>query len=262
MIDLPQSTAILSQAYQDLMGCLDKISSQLGIATEKGLDCDLLAKAALDVKRSIYEQESKLFSGAYQPTLTANALESTQVAFYKSSISQVEQLLCHAAWEKSTYTREIAKQVQLASGLLYGLIQPASEVQSEEDRLKNFQNAEQTQIIYVSLYCTTGELSDWERLLSQIEKQVTFRPILTSEAKIKAWIRAKKNTHPEAYVTLRVRKENVLYSNLDEAIQSDRADDQFVTLKDSRIFVDSIESFVHENCVYTYQNGKLVSKSL
>ena len=111
--------------------------------------------------------------------------------------------------------------------------------------------------IYISLYASEGgTLFAWERLLANLPKHVTSRPIYAEEEEVKKLIRAKDKPVNEAYVAVYVDKTDIL-DLPPERVTRDRYGIMLLTLKDRTIQPENITRFVHRSGVYKYVQGRL-----
>ena len=114
------------------------------------------------------------------------------------------------------------------------------------------------QEIFVALYSSDGtNISSWERILTNLPKQMISRPIYADEEDIKALIRTKPNKINEAYVSMYINQSDILILSVDKT-PLDKLGKSLLTLKDKSLNLDSINRFVHLSGTYQYSHGRLV----
>jgi intracellular multiplication protein IcmQ len=114
------------------------------------------------------------------------------------------------------------------------------------------------QEIFIALYSSDGgNIQSWERIVSNLPRQIVSRPIYVDENDLKAVIKTKENRVNEAYVACYVNQADILEMPIDKA-PVDKLGKPLLTLKDKSVSLDNMNCFVHSSGVYRYVHGRLV----
>lgn len=117
------------------------------------------------------------------------------------------------------------------------------------------------QEIFVSLYSADGSnIQSWEKIISNLPRQMISRPIYANEEHAKALIKAKDNKQNEAYVAIFINQTDVIPLAPDKAL-TDKLGNTILTLKDRILDLENISRFVHLSGVYQFDRGRLIKES-
>jgi intracellular multiplication protein IcmQ len=117
------------------------------------------------------------------------------------------------------------------------------------------------QEIFIVLYSSNGNsLQTWERIITNLPRQVISRPIYADEKNVKEIIKTKPNKVNEGYVSIYVSQNDLLTTSPDKTLL-DKLGKPLLTLKDKTINLENINRFVTQSGVYQYSQGRLI-KSL
>lgn len=111
--------------------------------------------------------------------------------------------------------------------------------------------------VYISLYQAEGaNIRKWENILSSITALSVSRPAYKNEEDVAATIRAKAHKINDAYVAVKVHKDDLLKSS--DKLLADRAGKEVLALREGVIRPQNITRFVHVSGVYKFRNGSLI----
>lgn len=116
------------------------------------------------------------------------------------------------------------------------------------------------QPVYIHLYNLDGDnLRKWEKLLMNIDKQVSTRAVYSHQQDILEVMRSNKsqNKKNEAYIVAQLNKQDILQNN-NGPTSCDKLGHALVTIKDRAINIDKIKYFYHVSGDYYLLNGKLI----
>ncbi len=162
-------------------------------------------------------------------------------------------------WNESNFLKVIGKNLQdIRDTFLAGVGHHSMTNKMSESNLAHRVALRSGQKeIYISLYTSEGgTLSSWERLLANLPKHVTSRPIYADEDEVRKLIRAKDKPVNEAYVAVYVDQSDIL-DLPPERVSRDRYGIMLLALKDRTIRPENITRFVHRSGVYKYAQGRL-----
>lgn len=112
--------------------------------------------------------------------------------------------------------------------------------------------------VYVSLYSAEGgDLHGWERLLHTLGKQIISRPIFQSESDVRELIRSKVNKKNEAYVSVYVKKGDIMPPPGGKA-PLDALGHKLLVVREGATTAANVTSFKHQSGKYILKDGKLV----
>ena len=163
-------------------------------------------------------------------------------------------------WDSSNFLRVIGKNLATVRDNYLAQLGASTPSQLRaESHLANQMALRSTQQeIYISLYSFDGaNLQNWERIVSNLPRQMISRPIYTSEEHIKEVIKLKANKTNEAYVAIYINKEDVLILPPDKILK-DKWGNSLLSIKDRTLFLDNISRFVHITGTYEFSKGRLI----
>lgn len=115
--------------------------------------------------------------------------------------------------------------------------------------------------IYIVLYSFEGSnLKSWERIVSNLPRQIISRPIYSEEEDVIAIIKTKENKINEAYVSIYINESDILQMPSDK-LPLDKLGKKLLTLKDRSLKLDNIDCFVHQSGRYQFSQGRLIKDS-
>lgn len=115
--------------------------------------------------------------------------------------------------------------------------------------------------IYIALYSFEGSnIKSWERILTNLPRQMISRPIYTEEHDAIAIVKTKETKINEAYVSIYINESDILQMPSDK-LPVDKLGKQLLTLKDRSLKLDNIDCFVHQSGRYSFEQGRLIKDS-
>ncbi|MBA2709346.1 MAG: Dot/Icm secretion system protein IcmQ [Tatlockia sp.] len=166
-------------------------------------------------------------------------------------------------WAESNFLRVIGKNLKeirdnfaTQIGSKQNAAQSARDIAVANQTLKRASQQE----VFIALYSSEGNnLQSWERILSNLPRQIISRPIYALEDKVKYLIKSKENKINEAYVSVFVSEDDILKVHEDK-ISFDKFGTPLMSLKDKKLNLDNITRFVHMSGTYDFVRGRLVIK--
>lgn len=184
-----------------------------------------------------------------------------QIKFYRGFLSQIDKLLRQIIWNETNYLDALGKQLKVARDHFKKAVDEEDPTYIEPREFVQESDGKENYIeVFVSLYCSSGELVDWQRILANIGKQVISRPMMLTESEVKEFIKTKPNDEKEAYAVLFLPDSNVIRHIGSEPGNRNKLGHELVNIKDSRLESDVVVRFVHQNIEYEYKHGTLVAK--
>ena len=175
-------------------------------------------------------------------------------------LNALDDAIKNGPWDRSNFLRAIGKNLSTIRENFAN--QLGSQTQAQIDTEANLANrmaarSEQKEI-FVSLYSADGtNLQSWEKIISNLPRQMTSRPIYDSEEQVQNVIKSKENKQNEAYVAIYINHTDIIPVHPDKAL-SDKLGNALLTLKDKTLNVDNISRFIHLSGVYQYDRGRLI----
>ncbi len=178
-------------------------------------------------------------------------------------VKALNEAIDSGAWDKSNFLKAIGNNLnELRDDFLAQLGTPSQAQLKAESRIAN-QTALRSglQEIFVSLYSSDGgSIQSWEKILTNLPRQMISRPIYADEEDIKAIIKTKEHKQNEAYVAIFINKEDILQLSTDK-IALDKLGKTLLSLKDRTLNLENVSRFVHQNIVYKFDRNRLVKIS-
>lgn len=174
-------------------------------------------------------------------------------------LKALDDAIDNGPWDESNFLRVIGKNLQVLREEF------ASQVNASPEKLKFASHLANRialrtgqQEIFVSLYTSEGmKLNSWERLLTNLPKQIISRAIYANEDDVMTWIRSKDNPTNEAYVSIYINQSDLLSLSA-EKTPKDKLGKPLLTLKDKAISLDNINRFVHKTGTFQFVHGRLI----
>ena len=186
-------------------------------------------------------------------------LSEEQVSAIKKAL---ENAIEKGPWGESNFLKVIGKNLEDIRDVFLmdvGHLQSSANKESHLARRVALRNNQRE--IYISLYTSEGSLlASWERILVNLPKHVTSRPIYAKEEDVQSLIRSRDNPVNEAYVAVHIEQSSILELP-PEKMSKDRHGIPILALKDKTIHMDNIARFVHRSGVYRFIKGRLMKQS-
>ncbi len=110
--------------------------------------------------------------------------------------------------------------------------------------------------VFILLYQVDGvDMKKWMSQLKNLSHSIVSRPIYPNEKSAKRMIQARHNTDTDAYVKISISKQLLLDQGGRK--RRDRLGQPLLALTTNKIASRSIEYFVHDGVLYTFQDEKL-----
>lgn len=161
-------------------------------------------------------------------------------------------------WDESNFLKVIGKNLRDIRDRFESQLSTAGE---SEEHMANLASRialrSGQREVFVALYSSGGgQLASWERILSNLPRQMISRPIYANEKDVKEMIGSKENKLNEAYVSIYVHQNDLLPVD-SEKTPVDKLGKPLLTLKDKSLKLDNINRFVHVSGIYKYVGGRL-----
>lgn len=177
-------------------------------------------------------------------------------------LKALDDTLNEGPWDESNFLRVIGKNIaEIREGFVNHLNDNKDKFKTESHLANRVALRSGQQEIYISLYASEGSrLQSWEKLITNLPRHTTSRPIYADEEDAQAIIKTKENKVNEAYVAVYVYQNDLLVIPDDKA-PVDKLGKNLLTIKDKTLNLDNISRFVHSSGTYHYTNGRLVKAS-
>lgn len=176
-------------------------------------------------------------------------------------LQALEEAIGHGPWNESNFLRIIGKNLrtikdELASSLAADHARSIKE--GEPPPRPALQNGQQE--VFVSLYTTEGnDLQSWERILTNLPKQIVSRAIYANETDVINLIKTKSQKSNEAYIAAYI-EQNAIIKVPEDKIPKDKFGVNLLVLKDRALSLDNIIKFIHLSGEYSFIKGRLVKQ--
>jgi intracellular multiplication protein IcmQ len=163
-------------------------------------------------------------------------------------------------WEQSNFLKIIGKNlVEIRAGFLSQLgASSQAQLKAESNLANRIALRSGQQEVYVSLYSADGSnMQSWEKIVTNLPRQMISRPIYADEEDVKAAIKIKENKQNEAYVAIYINQSDILALSTDR-ISVDKLGKMLLSLKDKTLNLDNISRFIHISGIYQFVNGRLI----
>ncbi|WP_172621964.1 type IVB secretion system protein IcmQ [Aquicella lusitana] len=145
---------------------------------------------------------------------------------------------------------------------LLARIEESVAISQKESEIKADKLAEDEELVYVYLYNAQGlALQSWQKMLNPavFYEYSVNRPIYTDRSAIDAFIRSKTNKAQHGYITVAVKKSNIL--KIQDASLKDPIGNPLVKVKEGSLSPGRMFAFTHNGQNYILdEEGKIVPK--
>ena len=163
-------------------------------------------------------------------------------------------------WDKTNFLKVLGKNlVEVRDGFLNQLgARTQAQMKADTTHAERMVTRSSQREVYISLYSTDGSnIQSWERIVTNLPRQMISRPIYSEEEDVKALLRLKDNKINEAYVAIFVNQSDVLSLSADKTAV-DKLGKQLLNLKDKSLFLENVSRFVHISGDYHLDHGRLI----
>lgn len=134
----------------------------------------------------------------------------------------------------------------------------------KESEQKLTQLQEDEALVYVYLFNAQGlVLKTWQKMVapSVFYEYSINRPIYADKTAIESYIRSKSNKVQHGYLTVAVKKENILALPESASSSKDTLGHPVIKVKEGSLHFDKLFSFTHNNIEYMLSDGELIKKN-
>lgn len=173
-----------------------------------------------------------------------------------------DEAINNGPWDKSNFLQAIGKSLKEIRDNFAKNMNVRSKVQMKQDAYLANRLALRSgqQEVYISLYTSEGDnLNSWEKILSNLPRQMISRPIYANEEMVKDLIKMKVNKQNEAYVVFYINKTDIIDIPADRVLL-DKLGNPLLTLKDKTLDLENVSRFVHVSGVYQFNKGRLIKE--
>lgn len=177
-------------------------------------------------------------------------------------LKALDDAIEHGPWDKSNFLRVIGKNLQDIRDGFYSKTTPLNHREAKiaaniAGRLKLHNDQQE---VFIALYSSDGaNLQSWERIITNLPKQMISRPIYAAEDDVKNFIKTKDNKNNDAYASFYINPSDILMLPT-EKTHLDKLGKSLLTLKDNALSLENFECFVHVSGEYQFEKGRLIKK--
>lgn len=189
------------------------------------------------------------------------ALSKEELETALEIIAAFDDAILKGPWEHNLFFKGIGKSLRelrekfIRDAGLEELFATENKEQIEEKSSEDYTE------VYVSLYQAEGaNLNKWQIVVNSLAGYNVNRPIYQNEDDIQKAIRNKTFRQNDAYVAVKVRKEDIMPPITDKP-PTDRNGYPLLTLREGAIKTENITRFSHMNGDYDFRNGVLTKRS-
>lgn len=175
-------------------------------------------------------------------------------------LQSLDEAIKTGPWDQSNFLRAIGKNLSSIREKFVSQLGTRTQKQIKEDNLLANRLALRRgqQEVFVSLYSSEGNnVQSWEKIVSNLPRQMISRPIFALEDHVKALIKMKENKHNEAYISIHINQTDIISLPPDKVL-CDKSGNALLTLKDKTLDLENINRFVHSSGTYHYDHGRLI----
>lgn len=178
-------------------------------------------------------------------------------------LNALDEAINNGPWDQSNFLRAIGKNLTDIRENFVNQLDTRTRQQIKADtHLANRMALRSGQLeVFVSLYSADGtNFQSWERIVSNLPRQMISRPIYANEEHVREIIKLKENKQNEAYLGIYINQTDVIPLSPDKTL-SDKLGNVLLTLKDKTLDLENISRFVHSTGVYQFDRGRLLKES-
>lgn len=176
-------------------------------------------------------------------------------------LNTFDEVLADNTWDKSNFLRVIAKNIREIRDNFEKQAGGQPKVHADSHLANRVALRSGQQEIYISLYSADGSnMQSWEKIIHNLPKQTTSRPIYANEKDVREAIKHKINPFNEAYVAVFINQSSLLLLHEDK-IPIDKLGKALLSLKDKAVELENIIRFVHESGIYHWREERLIKQT-
>ena len=178
-------------------------------------------------------------------------------------LAALDELLANRTWDKTLFLRAIEMQLKQIRNDYADAINSYEAMASIDRKQNTFfiqkKGAEKTIDIYIHLYNLEGDsIHKWEKLISNLDKQIISRPVYRFENDVREVLRTKRgDLKNEAYAAVAIN-ETQLIIGTNGQVQRDKLGHELVSVKDRWIDLNNFKYFIHKSGRYNLRGLKLI----
>lgn len=179
-------------------------------------------------------------------------------------LSALDEAIAVGTWDETNFLRVIGKNLrEIRDSYVNELgLNRVNKIKTESNLANRVALRAGQQEVFVALYSSEGNnLQTWERILTNLPRQMISRPIYTDEEDVSYLIKSKENKANEAYVAIYINQKDILPISSDKMMR-DKFGKPLMCLKDKSINLENIYRFVHFSGVYYYSKGRLIKNNV
>lgn len=183
-------------------------------------------------------------------------LTETQV---NAVLQALDDALAQGPWDESNFLRVIGKNIKEIRDNLASQLEKDSGAEAEKINREIKRNNQQE--VFIALYSSEGNhLQSWERIISNLPRQMISRPIYATEYDVQYLIKSKENKVNEGYVAIFINQDDILLMSPDKT-PVDKFGKKLMSLKDRSLNLENVSRFVHLSGTYNFSKGHLTKIS-
>ena len=177
-------------------------------------------------------------------------------------LKALDEALKNGPWDQSNFLRAIGKNLNSVREDFASQMgtRTKAQIQADTHYANRMALRSGQQEVFVSLYSADGSnIQSWERIVTNVPRQMISRPIYADEEHIKTMIKTKENKQNEAYIAIYINQSAIIPLTPDKAL-ADKLGHPLLSLKDKTLDLDNISRFVHISGVYQLHRGHLTKE--
>lgn len=181
----------------------------------------------------------------------------------KAILKALDNAIAQGLWDESNFLKVIGKNLrEIRENFFHHLDKSGQEKANISAHMANHMALRSgQQEIFIALYSSDGgNLQSWERIITNLPKQMISRPIYAEEKDVREIIKTKEHKINEGYVSIYVNQSDLLPTPPDKT-PVDRLGKSLLSLKDKSLNLENINRFVNQSGVYNYSQGRLIKNS-
>ena len=175
-------------------------------------------------------------------------------------LKALDEAINSGPWDKSNFLKAIGKNLtEIRENFVSHLgARSQAQIKAETHMANRMAIRSGQQEIFISLYSADGSsISSWDRIITNLPRQMISRPIYAKEEHVKELLKTKENKLNEAYVAIYVNQSDILNLSVDKTLV-DKLGNALLNLKDKTLDLENISRFVHISGTYEFVHGHLV----
>lgn len=178
----------------------------------------------------------------------------------KAILDALNKAIDTGPWEESNFLKTIGANLCSIRDKFINVLGEMPNLENGIPRVGRHHEDEVHQEVFIALYSSEGNnMQAWERILSNLPRQIISRPVYADESGVQSIIKTKTNKINEAYVAIGISQSSILNLPQDK-IPIDKLGNPLLSIKDRSLNMENISRFVHYSGTYNYVKGRLFKK--